>query len=227
MASIEAPALAKAYIIDVDNNVRIECQFCPKEYAFKKTNQWPTNQKTGATTPQATFGGGDPAVLDLELFFDTLHLHTGSGAPDDVREKFTDKLWKLMKVDARLKNEKNKNGRPPKVRFQWGSTWSFDGVLTSMTQKFTMFWSTGIPVRATVNVSIRQLKDEDALRRQNPTSGGPGGNRIWTVTEGDTLAYIAFRELGDTREWRRIAEANGLDAVRELRAGTRLLIPNA
>jgi nucleoid-associated protein YgaU len=47
------------------------------------------------------------------------------------------------------------------------------------------------------------------------------------VSEGDTLGWIASREFGDSTQWRRIAEANHLQDVRELRPGMVLVIPNA
>jgi nucleoid-associated protein YgaU len=114
------------------------------------------------------------------------------------------------------------------VIFSWGETWLFKAVITSITQKFTMFMFDGTPVRATLTVSFRQIEDEGALARpaQNPTSGGKGGERLWTVNEGDTLGWIAYKELGDTSRWREIAEANHLTRVRRLPVGTVLVIPN-
>jgi nucleoid-associated protein YgaU len=112
------------------------------------------------------------------------------------------------------------------VIFSWGQTWLFKAVITSITQKFTMFIADGTPVRATLNVTFRQVEDEGALAKQNPTSGGTGGERLWTVNEGDTLSWIAYQELGDTSRWREIADANRLTRVRRLRPGTMLVIPN-
>jgi nucleoid-associated protein YgaU len=143
-----------------------------------------------------------------------------------VRKEYTDKIWKLMFVEPKLTDAKNKKGRPPKVIFSWGQTWLFKAVITSISQKFTMFIADGTPVRATLNVTFRQIEDEGALAKQNPTSGGIGGERLWTVNEGDTLGWIAFQELGDTSRWREIADVNRLTRVRRLRAGTVLVIPN-
>jgi nucleoid-associated protein YgaU len=80
-------------------------------------------------------------------------------------------------------------------------------------------------VRATLDVSFQQTKDARLFPPQNPTSGGDGGERSWTVLAGDTIAWIAYRELGDPTEWRRIADANGLTAVRDLVPGQVLRIP--
>jgi nucleoid-associated protein YgaU len=215
----------KAKIVNLETKDEIECGFNPNTYTFDKKNNWPADQKAGGNVPQASFGGGSPATLTMELWFDT-YADAGKKA-EDVRTKYTDKLWALMLVDAKLKDKKSKKGRPPRVKFMWGKTWSFEGVITSLTQKFTLFLDSGIPVRATVNVTFQQSKDEAALAKQNPTSGGLGGDRVWRVTEGDTLGWIAHKEYGDTSLWRLIAEANHLDNVRHLVPGSTLVIPNA
>jgi hypothetical protein len=219
---------SKAEIVNTENGERLVCHFNPNTYSFDKKNNWPTNEQAGSNMPQHKFGGGSPATLTMELLFDTYADAKPGADPEDVRVKYTDKLWKLMLVDPKLKNydKKSKKGRPPQVKFIWGKTWSFEGVITSLSQKFTLFMGNGIPVRATVNVTFQQSKDEAALAKQNPTSGGIGGDRVWTVIEGDTLGWIAYKEYGDTSMWRLIAEANRLEQVRRLTPGTVLVIPN-
>jgi nucleoid-associated protein YgaU len=220
-------SLVKAVIINLDfESERVECLFNPKEYTFSKTNKWERKKTSGANVPQLTFGGGDPATLQMELFFDTYANKNGSAKAKDVRKEYTEKIWKLMAVDERLKDPKSKKARPCKVMFQWGKNWSFSAVITQLQQKFTLFDVDGTPLRATLTVSFQQEKDEGLLPAQNPTSGGTGGERFWTVEEGDTLGLIAYRELGQTSLWRAIADANGLDDVRDLQPGTVLLIPN-
>jgi len=221
-------SLVHAEIMNLDfQSERVKVLFNPKEYTFSKSNKWERKKTTGQNVPQLTFGGGDPAMLQMELFFDTYADASPGATPKDVRKEYTDKIWKLMYVDERLKDPKSKKARPPRVRFQWGSTWSFNAVITQIQQKFTLFAPDGTPLRATLNVSFQQEKDEATLAPQNPTSGGTGGERFWTVVAGDTLGLIAYREYGRTSLWRLIAEANGLDDVRDVEPGTVLLIPNA
>jgi phage tail protein X len=221
-------SLVKAVVINMDfEGERVECLFNPKEYTFDKSNKWEQKKTSGKNVPQMTFGGGNPATLKMELFFDTYANAKPGSAPKDVRKEYTDKIWKLMHVDDRLKDSKSKKARPPRVRFQWGSTWSFNAVIESISQKFTLFAPDGTPLRATLSVSFKQEQDTATLAPQNPTSGGDGGERFWTVETGDTLGWIAYKEYGQTGLWRLIAEANDLGDVRELRPGTVLLIPNA
>jgi nucleoid-associated protein YgaU len=171
--------------------------------------------------PPLEFGTGQPATLKIQLLFDTY------ADKADVRKKYTDAIWELMMVDDDLKDAKSKKARPPKVRFQWGSSWSFDAVITSISQVFTLFLPNGTPVRATLDVTFQQIADAKLFPGQNPTSGGIGGERVWRVNEGDTLAWIAHKELGTPNLWRSIAEVNRLTSVRDLETGTVLRLPNA
>lgn len=218
--------LEPALIINVETKEQIKCLFKPKEYTFQKQNKWEQKAVSGSNVPQLSFGGGQPATLNMELFFDTFAASKGGGEAKDVRKEYTDAIWKLMAVSDRLRDDKTKKGRPPTVRFQWGKAWSFHAVITSLSQKFTLFLPNGTPVRATLTVAFQQVKDEAVLAPQNPTSGGVTGERVWTVGEGDTLGWIAHKEYGDTRRWRHIAEANQLQHVRRLVPGTTLVIPH-
>jgi Contractile injection system tube protein/LysM domain len=131
-----------------------------------------------------------------------------------------------MMIDDSLKDPKTKKGRPPTVQFLWGGL-SFVAVITSITQNFTLFLPDGTPVRTTLDVSFTQTKDPNQRGKQNPTSGGIGGERLWTVGEGDTLQWISYSMYGDATQWRRIADANQLRRVRRLTPGMVLEIPNA
>lgn len=216
--------LPKAHIINVDHpgEKPIECMFNPKEYSIAKKNTWNAGKAKGKGVPTQQFGGGQPATLTLSLFFDT---YVGAHGSRDVRRQYTDKIWRLALVDDTLKDNTTTKSRPPKVRFQWGPAWSFEAVITSITQKFTLFSADGTPVRATLDVTFQQIKDEHAQPAQNPTSAGTGGETQWTVKYGDTLASIAHESYGDANSWRMIADANRLTAVRDLRPGTVLELP--
>jgi Contractile injection system tube protein len=218
---MDSASLVHAVIINRDDgDSKIPCMFNPKEYSFSKRNQWAPGKSKGSNLPPLEFGGGQPTTLQMQLFFDTY------AAGKDVRKEYTDAIWKLMMVDQKLKDPKTKKARPPKVRFQWGTAWSFEAVIMSINQKFTLFDVHGTPVRATLDVTFQQVTDESLVPKQNPTSGGVGGERVWVVNEGDTLAWIAYKEYGDSNLWRRIADANRMTHVRRLVPGTVLEIPN-
>jgi nucleoid-associated protein YgaU len=225
--------LVKAEITAEETGAKLECMFNPKELSVTRSNQFTAGQTAGATVQPQEFGSGQPQQLKLQLFFDTFTGYSGSAYPQkssmqdakDVR-LLTDKLWKMMDatVEDKQASQKSKKKRPPIVAFVWGSL-RFEGVITSISQQFTLFSSEGYPVRATLDLQIQQFRDQGLLPAQNPTSGGLGGERIWTVQQGETLQWIAYQEYGDPNLWRGIADANRLSSVRRLAAGTRLVIP--
>jgi nucleoid-associated protein YgaU len=218
---MDASSLAKAVIINLERpGAPVKCMFNPKEYTLSKQNSWARTQAPGRNLPQIEFTSGEPASMQMQLFFDTYD--TGA----DVRDKYTSHLWRLMMVDENLRDPRTFKARPPRVRFIWGKSWAFDAVMTSMRQQFTLFNNLGFPVRASVDVTFMQVKDSTSLRMQNPTSGGTGGERVWRVSAGDTLAWIAFKEYGDATKWRLIAAANRLTSLRRLQPGSVLVIPN-
>lgn len=238
---MDGASLAPAKIIDQEHGKSVDCMFNPKEYTFSKQNSWTPNKAKGKNLAQFEFGSGQPATLTMQLFFDTYtNIKSDSasnGSPKDVRKEYTQAIWEMMQVDPNLGSissassgssgpAKHKKGRPPIVIFHWGTTWSFKAVITNLKERFTLFLPDGTPVRSTMDITFQQVQDKDDHPPTNPTSGGTGGERVWKVNEGDTLAWIAYKEYGDSHLWRVIADANRLTRVRQLAPGTTLEIPN-
>ena len=211
-------SLEKAQIASADGKIKVNCLFNPKEYTVSRTNSWKVEIAKGKNMPHAEFQGGQPAVLKLQLFFDTFEAGT------DVR-KATQGLWKMMRIDEASASSESGRGEPPKVVFTWGQNWSFDAVLENVSQKFNLFLQDGTPVRSTVDIQLKQIKDEMKFAGTNPTSGGGEAQRMHIVEAGDRLDWIAYQEYGDSARWRLIAQANHLVRPRHLRAGQKLIIP--
>jgi hypothetical protein len=198
--------------------------FNPKELTFSKSNNWKQNNSPKENSPAIEFTGGGASSLKLQLYFDTYA--DEEATEKDVRKAYTNIIYAWTFVDPKLQNTKSKKGRPPSVRFEWGSS-IFDGVISSISQRLTLFLpGDGTPVRAVVDLTLTQIKDELYRPKQNPTSGGIGGERVHVVHEGDTLPWIAYQQYNDPTAWRPIADANGLTQVRRLVPGTVLMIPN-
>ena len=61
---------------------------------------------------------------------------------------------------------------------------------------------------------------------QNPTTRAQAGFGVHRVKDGDTLPSISYSSYGDATDWRRIAEANGIDNPLHLRRGSSLSLPS-
>jgi nucleoid-associated protein YgaU len=111
------------------------------------------------------------------------------------------------------------------VTFNWGAMRSFKSVVTSLSVTFVYFSSTGVPLRARVQMALTQYQPDHAYGRQNPTSGTPRPHKVHRVLPGETLDRIAAQHYGDPTRWRALATANGIDDPLALRPGSLLSIP--
>ena len=218
MSNLEPAVIVKLDKAGKTSGPPIKVMFRPKELNISKQNNWQASNSPKTNAPKFEFKGGGAETLKLQLFFDTYI------DKEDVREKYTTAIYRLMRIDEESRDKKTKKGRPPTVRFQWGKTVGFNAVITNISQRFSLFLPDGTPVRAVLDVSFQEVEED--YKKQNPTSGGVGGERHWLVKVGDTLAFIAFNEYGDSNQWRLIADANGLTQVRRLLPGKMLMIPN-
>jgi nucleoid-associated protein YgaU len=109
------------------------------------------------------------------------------------------------------------------VLFAWGEL-TFTGVLARATQRFTMFLESGVPVRATIEVSFSEWKSgiEEAKEVKRRTADY---SRLHEVGDDETLAAIAAQFYGNPLKWRPIAIANELEDPRRLPAGLALRLP--
>jgi len=218
MSNLEPALIVKLDKAGKASGPPIKVMFRPKELNISKQNNWQASNSPKTNAPKFEFKGGGAETLKLQLFFDTYI------DKEDVREKYTNAIYGLMRIDEASRDKKTKKGRPPTVRFQWGKTVGFNAVITNISQRFSLFLPDGTPVRAVLDVSFQEVEED--YKKQNPTSGGVGGERLWLVKDGDTLACIAFNQYADSNHWRLIADANRLTQVRTLSPGTMLMIPN-
>ena len=194
----------------------ISVQFNPTSYSVAKTVKWDAQANTSLNAPLLLFGGGGTRTLTLELFFDVTEPVDGQEFKD-VRD--------LTDAVAALSRKIKDNAAPPVCEINWGakthgSDFPFTGVVTSFTQRFTHFASSGEPVRAflTLTFSERGKPGED-LRDTDPELT----TRV--VKRGDTLTSIATEVYRDPTLWRVIAQANDLDDPRRPQIGQVLTVP--
>src|SRR5450755_1812753 len=214
-------ALMKARLYNADTgSLVVTCHFNPNEISISKSNKWEPANSSGTNLPDVHFQGEGARSLTLSLIFDSYELRS------DVRAD-TNKVLGLMDAPEDKSNS-SQHTRPPHVMFRWGAFETFPAVITQLSQKFTLFLETGLPVRATLSLTLQEVPQEAAknqVQGQNPTSRAAGAQRAHMVQPGDTIDLIAADELGSPTNWRQLAEANNLDDPRRLRPGQALLIP--
>lgn len=185
----------------------IEVLFNPSEYRLSASNQFAEVAIPGLGGPPLQFVKGNARTLSMQLFFDTYE--KGS----DVRD-YTRQVIQLLTIDSDLH-------APPVCLFSWGNL-NFCGVLERAEQSFTLFFASGIPARATVDVSFKEFFEASEQFRSMQSANF---TKQYVVRRGDTLSGIAARFYGDPGNWRPIAEANTMDNPLALEPGYLLVIP--
>jgi LysM repeat protein len=187
----------------------IEVLFNPTQYGLESSSQYAETAVLGLSAPILQYTRGNSRSLSMELFFDTYEQRT------DVR-RHTDGIYKLLDVEA-------STHRPPIVHFAWGRL-DFRCVVERVSGRFTLFLDSGVPVRATLTVTLREYVDPREASRSTKLES-PDRTKTYVVKLGDSLGSIAAAEYGDPAAWRPIAAANGIDNPRVLAPGRRLAVP--
>ena len=188
---------------------QFEVLFNPNAYQIDTNNKFDWQTVPGLQAPLAQYISGDATSLTMELFFDSYE------DQEDVRQ-YTQQVTELLDVDSDLH-------APPYVRFVWGSL-DFKGVIEKITQKFTMFLDSGIPVRATLDVTFRSVQSMTEQYQKIPRQSADR-TKERTLTDKDELWLIAAEEYDDPALWREIARANKIGNPRRLTPGRRIQIP--
>ena len=221
--------LEKAYLITEKDmkakgqSSKVTFLFNPNELNIERSNQYAETQIPGLPSSTYQFVKGGTRTLTMNLFFDTYEKN------QDVRN-LTDKItgWDstssggnpilrgLMDIDSDLHT-------PPVCFFVWGS-FVFRCIIEQATKKFTMFLPSGIPVRATLSITLKEYKDVETQLKETKFQSADR-TKIWHVKQGDTLWLIASEEYGDPNLWRAIAQANKIYDPVSIEPGTDLVIP--
>jgi hypothetical protein len=147
-------------------NNKVTVHFNPEFLDITFTNsiqQGKRNQPAQVSETETT------AKLSMELVFDT----TLTGL--DVRTE-TNKLIRMMNPTQERPRRNNNNRQIPSiVIFQWGTIW-FEGYIDSYREKIDFFSIQGVPLRATVTLSMTQQERKFEPRATNGAKNNLGGD---------------------------------------------------
>jgi nucleoid-associated protein YgaU len=204
-------------------NALIPFTFNPTEIQQNKQNTFAEIAIPGLVAPPIQYVRGASEKLTFEALVDT------SDTLADVRSAFVNPIRALMNIDPQLH-------APPVIQFAWLAPTSssdqqvfldlstINWVLESLNVTYTLFTPDGVPLRAKLGITLKEfttVKDQVAAFPKN----SPDVEKTYSVRRGDTLSSIAEVAFGDGRQWRAIADANGLSDPRTLQPGMLLTIP--
>lgn len=160
-------ALVKAKFVVKEPKQDISVHFNPSEYSISVSHSGYTNKESAEDSHQKQpIGDKGTETLRLTLYFDTYTQYVDltntstfgtTFSCEDVRI-YTEKIADLV----------GRAGNPtPHVSFVWGSL-IFTGIVSSVSQTFTMFLDDGKPVRAKLDV---QMQKDDTITSESLGAG--------------------------------------------------------
>lgn len=197
----------------------IAFQFNPETISVSKSVELKEHNAQGGDSGEKEFTHGVSRTLKIgELWFDTYD------DKSNVRSKFIDPLEELTLYDETIH-------KPPKVLFVYGkfmqesdAIHNYPLYVKSIQVDYKMFLPDGTPVRAKVSLELIEATSlQEQMQKKHKSS--PDHAKVYVVQRGDTLQSISYKEYDTVNEWRRIAEANGIDDPMDLEPGLRLLVP--
>lgn len=220
----------KIYFCDDKGNVKsgeyLEFSFNPSAYTIKSNISYKTENQAGAANTEPMFIGVLSRELSTTLFFDSganLRYSLKPGIHEMLKENelppVTNQMKKLHEMVA-LKGELH---TPPTVVFSWGNL-HFKGVVTSLSEEFTMFTMDGKPIRAKAQITIKEKQDAELGKKISPFES-PDRTKTRVVVEGMSLWSLAYEEYDDCEQWRLIAKANQIMNPLDIVPGQVLKVP--
>ncbi len=97
------------------------------------------------------FSGGGNTVLELDLVFD-ISIKGSTIQCKDVRE-LTRPIWDLSENSTLMDGEY----QPGICRFVWGKSWNIPCVISSISERFDLFDSSGVPKRSWLRIRLIKI----------------------------------------------------------------------
>lgn len=194
----------RAYFQIEGSSEKVDVHFNPESLEYTITNNM-KNQGGGNSTKQ--YVSDSTGKLKMDLIFD----NTANG--EDIRLK-TVQIAKLMEPSG-----SGKNKAPPVVNFEWG-LYKFKGMLVTYKETIDYFSSNGVPLRASINISMSSQDSvfEGGSNAKNAATSGSAGLPSFSVPatsapNGKGATGLAT-QVGDPSAAKYISSSNGVENMR-------------
>lgn len=154
-----------------DPSLTVCAQYRPKELDVQQAIPWQKHtSKSNQQGLQLEFSGGDGRDVSVEFFFDASEIKNGSvqGEINKLNELAT-----IRSPGSKLDEMK----RPHYCVLVFGHVYAkpFTCVITSVAVKYSMFSPEGYPIRATVNLKLKETHLGDKKKELSSTSAHTSG----------------------------------------------------
>jgi hypothetical protein len=188
----------------------VRAHFNPKEIQLDKKVNWVEQKAKAHNEPYYEFTAGGPRTLTMELLFDRFEIKDGTVDPE---------LQTLQRMAIALdpKGKTEDQRRPPILLISNGPVGDFQCVLESLVIKVTMFDRRGRAVRATANVTFKELRVKGA-KIERP-------NAAWSASrakkdEGKMWQSATQDDVDEARRQQIKREQDQAESIRQQKAAT-------
>lgn len=221
------PVSGKENAPDLDNAV--EVQFNPTSLRVGLSNTLSTGDQQSSENA-AQYVSSSSSSLSIELIFDTTlpDGYVDEQSSPDVRLLTRKIADRFLKPGDAIDDETENRKVPSRCLFQWGA-FEFVGLVEKFDETLDFFSPEGVPLRATVSLSLKEdsyqfrNRDADRVQRGMPKLSGTGSSSQ-PGSEASTRPIVGTDENGKDN-WRDTALFNGVENPR-LPAASEIATPS-
>lgn len=208
-----------------------EVQVNPDQIKRNFKIKYKTETINGNAQNTLQFEGTEPEALDLKFHLDGTGIIPKTAGADlfgNALNAFgVDVAYVEMKI-LQLKQVVydfiDETHRTPFLVVNWG-TFTFNGVLESMEYTYTLFHPSGVPLRAEVNLKIKEHSTGKKSLDAALSFLSPDLTRRHTILSSDTILTVCHEVYRDEKYYLEIAKANKLINFRAIKPNTVLQLP--
>jgi hypothetical protein len=189
----------------------------PAEFSHERSICYNAKRTLGQNSNPVRFSAVNPDKISFSVVFD------GTGAVPVPPGASQEVATQIDALSAIVYTYQGDHHEPNHVQILWG-TLIFYGRLKSMSLNYTLFKSSGAPLRARAELAFMGFVSKEEGRLAANRSS-PDLSHSVLVVDGDTLPLLCQRIYGDSRYYPEVAAFNGLREFRRLQAGARLHFP--
>ena len=189
----------------------------PESYTIDDKICYSAVKVPGRTRNLSAFNTIKPSTLSFEFWFDA----TGALGADTINQTMgvTGRISRFLEVVRDPYEDKDSGAKPNLLLLTWGQL-AFFCKLTSLTIDYKKFNPLGIPIQAKANATFKREEIElfgNTLKEKTLT--------IQEIKKAETLGFVSRTAYGVTDQLVRIAKANKLKSLKNIKPGKKLILP--
>jgi hypothetical protein len=166
--------------------------------------------------------------LKLDFIFDGTGVIPDKQHPGKFHRSVVGQLEKFFRLTYTMNPSTHK---PNFLRLLWGNfsfgyggEHGFNCILTDLQVTYTLFASSGTPLRAKLSATFTSYTEQELRLREEKTNS-PDLTHLRKTIAGDTLPLMTYRIYDDPSYYLQVAKVNGLVNFRRLATNTDLKFP--